>query len=510
MSEFSDDLDRLESVTGRIADNLERAKKASSSLTSGVSAAFGGGVGSGARTTASLSSGLPSSWADSAGTPYSGAGSSAGSYTDFMDPASRKKYAELVASMGGSKMSLMGYSAATALSGGLGFAAALFPKTQTAQDLDLLSNRYSFYQGGGAGTNNAFRTQRQLSAIGTPINALDAVVAGNEGARMGLLPGLKNYSPTSDFGGVLGGAALMSNLLPGLGLQGGMAAMGGLNTARGVNMLRMIGVNVRSKDGKGMNNLPDIINQVYNMLETAGGKGSVTPDNIAISAMSGNALDSILNQYFSFDPALRQGVLAGLIQMANTKGTHLGTSGTNAEMQKTGGSTAAVASLSGRASAELGFTQAYTPATLRGMINANTGINSLYAGMNKLISNSATRGLVSGLAGINTIGGIAGGAGASLIDSMVDATSGALLGVKSRGKIAAILGLGAMGAAGAYFNKGTADTVDMTTPALSAAGQSSPVVLTGNVTIQVTAPASTDASSWATEIGQALYKGVSF
>lgn len=276
------------------------------------------------------------------------------------------------------------------------------------------------------GPNGAFRLQEQFAQVGTPNNPLDAVYAANAAAGVGLLPGLKNFSSgLREFGGVLGGAALASNLTPGLGLVGGVQTMGALNQARRVNMLRMIGVSVRNIGGTQMKDLPDIIEQLYNILRHANGGKNPTAEDIAISAQSGNALDSLLNQFFGDDANLRQVIISGLMQMVNTKGMNLKTSGRPANMQKTGGSIAAVRSLATTDTAELKFIQSFTERTLAGVQVGNKLLREYYE---KLGSFSNKKGSIGGnisdiagvLSAIETIGGARNGAGQLFVSSLLN------------------------------------------------------------------------------------------
>lgn len=248
--------------------------------------------------------------------------------------------------------------------------ADMLPTTQEALYSDLYRRRLGFY-----GSSNA--NIQAINAMGTPTSPLDALMAAGSGAAMGLLPGLDNYM-TGNFSGITGGAALLSNLVPGAGLQAGMTGMAALNQAGNVNRLRMLGINVRSNNGKTMNDLPQIIEQLYRLMEQSAG-GNFTPEDIAVSAMSGNALDSILNQYFSGDPTLRQGIIAGLVQRAKTK-EQLGKSGTQARLEDTGGFTSAAGGISDRNAAEYQMIEGLTNSTLRGMNRANDVLSSFYRG----------------------------------------------------------------------------------------------------------------------------------
>ena len=493
-------LSSIESSSDRIAQNFEKIKSA----VAGVYGAGGGGGGGGF------------AGANKSSSTTGGAGSSGG-LIDTGSTAPDRTSSTRKALFAGIEM--------------VGAVSSFLPTAQEAMNIDAMANRMRFYGQAQSGTaGGAYGVQRALSGLGTATSAIDANVAANMGAGVGLLPGLSNYRVNSSFGGVLGGAALASNLTPGMGLQGGMQAMGGLNQARNVNMLKMIGVNVRDQNGQ-MNDLPDIIGQVYKLLEQSSGTGGVTPQAIAVSAMSGNALDSILNQYFGNDANLRQTVLSGLLQMANSKGVSLRTSGTKGQMIRTGGSTGTLSSLSTRYTQEQDMLQQWSRATNEGFAGANRFIGDIYSGLAKIpgatggdTGNQFTSALAkygaggaqavqAGLTGLEVFAGARGGAGGQFMNAGGD-LAGALLpglssnvpsGVFKAGGIAAGLGIVGLGAAsGANWSPNETYSTGGATSAPTGASYSGPVY-TGGITINVTAPVnSSDATDWAAQLAKAL------
>lgn len=318
---------------------------------------------------------------------------------------------------------------ADALKGTAMAAAMALPDPNEAIYSELTSSRLKFY----SGVTNAQAEARKLrfSQMGTPTDALDAAYASNLGADIGLLPGLSNYytnakrSAGSYYGGIMGGAALASNLTPGLGLQGGMAVMGSLNQARRVNMLRMIGINVRGIGGTNMRDLPSIISRLYDILKNANGGKDPSQRDIAESALSGNALDSLLNQYFGDDENLKQVVIAGLMQMVNKKGGSLNKYGTPEELAKTGGTTATASSLGVRSSRELELIQSFDQDTTKGIRFANDALYNIYGA---LMAGQDKFGFVRGGATMmgfgETFGGARNGAGAVLAKTILDLVGG--------------------------------------------------------------------------------------
>jgi hypothetical protein len=300
------------------------------------------------------------------------------------------------------------------------YASMLLPSTNEALRLNLLGERYRFYGGdasmaGGTGgklSGGSYGEMGRLAKYGTALNAFDPAFATNVGAAQGLLPGLKNYGVGENYTGVMGGAALMSNLVPGSGLQGGMQGMAALNQARSVNMLRMVGINVRNNGGTGMRDLPDIINQLYKMLKQSAGV-EPTPEMIAVSAMSGNALDSILSQYFGNDENLRQSVIAALVQMSRSGGTNIGVSGNKKNLIKTHATTKAVSSLATRFAGELKLNQSTSAGVLEGAVAGNDVINGINSMLSNIATNKVTGGVAQAAIGttgfLSTMGGIGGG-----------------------------------------------------------------------------------------------------
>ena len=232
------------------------------------------------------------------------------------------------------------------------------PTVQQAFEQDLLRSRFGFY--GGA---NANATQLGMARQGTSTDPMDAARASMTGASMGLMPGLKNFNTISN------SAAGISNLMPGVGLQGGMQATAALNQGKNVNMLKMIGVNVRDAQGM-MRGFDDIAKDLWKVLNSQKqGKGSIKKDDIAYSLQPGNALDSMMNQYFGNDPILRQSVVSKLMDLAGNGGG--GSSLDKTRLQNAGATTSAVDSMSDRNAASLNAIQATAPSTLKGFERAN-------------------------------------------------------------------------------------------------------------------------------------------
>jgi hypothetical protein len=257
----------------------------------------------------------------------------------------------------------------------LGKGAALglqaMPSVQQAFTVDTLRSQFGFYGG-----KNAYGTMNSMAAQGTTTDPLDAARASMTGATQGLLPGLKN------FGTVAAGAATFSNLMPGVGLTGGMQAMAALNQGRNVNMLKMVGVNVRGADGL-MKAPEDIANQLWATLNRGkSGSGGITKQDLAMSLQPGNALASMMDQYFGNDPILRQGVIAAMMQKASGKGL------SKDELLATGAITKSTEGVSKRNAAALKGIEASAEPLLKGFDAANAALTTLNEKFADLVEHS--------------------------------------------------------------------------------------------------------------------------
>jgi murein DD-endopeptidase MepM/ murein hydrolase activator NlpD len=305
------------------------------------------------------------------------------------------------------------------------------PTVQQAFEQDLLRARFGFYGGGDANAS-----QMRMARGGTTTDPLDAARASMTGASMGLLPGLSNFRTIEQ------SAMGVSNLMPGVGLQGGMQATGALNQARNVNMLRMIGVNVRDANGM-MRGFDDIATDLWGVLNRGkAGSGKITKQDIAFSLQPGMSLDSMLNQYFGNDPILRQTVISKLMDMAGAGGPTSTSSRADKErLAGAGATTESVLTSSDRNAASLNAVQAVAPSVLEGFQAANKLLEEASNKVAELARNAGIlgdvfRGVLTGKGFVDTIGSSANGAGAAamgLLGNTVGSFAGSLLG--TRGKL---------------------------------------------------------------------------
>lgn len=364
---------------------------------------------------------------------------------------------------------------------GLGLTTAglvgMLPTTQEALTMGTMSDRLRFYSSstnkdsfydarhtGPIGPNRnervgnslGYTLMNEMSRKGTPTSALDVANAINMGSQVGLMPGLNNYNigsnttsnigplgfatgnnTTVNYSGILGGAALASNLAPGIGLTGGMGVMGSLNQARNVNMLRVLGIDVRSSGGSTMNDLPVIIKKLWSLLSRNDTR-TVTPQDISQSMMSGNALDSLLDQYFGTDANLKNVVVSGLIQIANSKlslygkGTKVRNGDISVDpfaknsLAATGAISQAGLSTGTAAAAESELIGRYSRTTNEAFVAANDVTQGLYQTLGMMSENTISKMLVD----VNTMGttlaGARGGAGGVLMKGVGESVSGLL------------------------------------------------------------------------------------
>jgi hypothetical protein len=370
----------------------------------------------------------------------------------------------------------------------------------------------------------AFRQTRDFANLGTAMTPSDAQSAINNGIQMGFLPALSNYGmgapgKTTGFSGILGGAALASNLSPGIGIQGGMAAMGSLNQAQNVNMLRMLGVQVRNSKGTGMNDLPAIIEQIYKLLARG---GNINMEDVATSLMPGNALDSMLNQYLGGDANLKNVVISGLVQRIRS-GKSLRLSGTKEELQKTGGTSFGVRSMASRSTSELGLIQSYTDSTVNAMNTANTGLGKLYGG---LATGQIDIPVIGGLnvkdyiikaqnlsTKLDVYTGARGNAGQAVLQSLINSGH---TGFDTSGKLGktvfGLLGAAAVAKGALHVEKGVFKPTEYLSgnsdfygnPVNSASPSNPGQIYTGAITVNVAAPPGQDPYSYGLAIGQAM------
>ena len=200
-------------------------------------------------------------------------------------------------------------SAGLALSG---IASSFLPGTDEIVQTDLLMKRLGFF-----GSNNSRAGLTSLSQKGTATSALDPLNALIAGQSLGLGSGNDKFNI---------GVANVSNLTPGLGIEGAMRATGAMQQASSVNMLRGIGIQLRDPDTGALKAPDEVIDKVWDKIcrdfgQAYGSGKKPTLNQVQIALQPGNSLDSMLEQYFGGDPILKNMVMNGLIYRAQTAGT---------------------------------------------------------------------------------------------------------------------------------------------------------------------------------------------
>lgn len=230
---------------------------------------------------------------------------------------------------------------------------------------------------GNQGREMARRAADELMSAGTATGKFDAVNAYATAAQYGL--------SGPNFQSMMMGNAAMSNLTPGIGLEGATRAYGSMQQARNVNMLRGIGIKIRGEDGS-MKPMPQIIDELWRKInrEKVGGS-PLSVEDVRISLQPGNALASMLDQYFGNDPLLRKQVEDGLIFKARTGGAAIsgGKEGKKAA-ESVGASTAAVSSLSQRTAESTKTLGQVADAIAAGFTEGNRALSRMSGLMNFL------------------------------------------------------------------------------------------------------------------------------
>jgi murein DD-endopeptidase MepM/ murein hydrolase activator NlpD len=199
----------------------------------------------------------------------------------------------------------------------------------------------------------------------------------------------------------------------------------------------MIGVNVRGSDGL-QRGFEDIANDLWkNINSQKTGSAKISKEDLSMSLQPGNALASMMDQYFGNDPVLRQGVIAALYQKAG------GGSFTKESVVSSGASTDAVTSMSDRNAASLNVNQALAPSILSGFEKANEMLaeasNSLAeAARSAGIIGDTIRAAATGKGFIDTVatsGNGAGAAGLGMAGSLLGTAFGSFFGSKGAAKL---------------------------------------------------------------------------
>ena len=252
------------------------------------------------------------------------------------------------------------------------------PTVQESFDYEFFRNRAAF--AGMGGMSGSRQTQEEsVRALGKSVgqrgivnSPLDVYEALNNSRNLG--------SNTTGIGNSL---ATATSLSPGIGMVGAAGALTGMNSARSVNMLRMIGVNIRDASSGNMRELNKIIEDLWSTLNKQKRGGSaITRDDIRMSLQPGNALDSLLEQYFSGDPLTRKIVEDGLF----AKAAGVSDLTNEAQLVEKGVIPDAIKSKSRRDVASGGVIATFTDAIIQGFETANAVARALSGTIESLFS----------------------------------------------------------------------------------------------------------------------------
>lgn len=324
--------------------------------------------------------------------------------------------------------------------GGVGLLSNMTPSVSDTVEAQLLMSRAGFFgQGNAAALSSTLGNTGTLNPTDPQLDALRAITAAQS---YGLTGG--------NFAGLMGGIANVSNLMPGVGLEGTTRAIGAMQQGSSVNMLRGIGISLRDANGN-MTPPDQVIDQIWQKIcrdyAQAYGASAKAPtlNEVKIGLQPGNSLDSMLNTYFGGDPILKQMVTNGLIYKAQNAGgataaqqaTTGGAAISQGGVAAAGGTTAAVLSLSTRGAAAANVLDTVAATGAEWFSKANEVITSF--------TNNFGVGLAKAILPLKafseTILSAAGGSGGNILTSL----SSIFTGLASGGSTAAVAGLASGG-----------------------------------------------------------------
>jgi hypothetical protein len=402
---------------------LEKTKKLSEDISKNLKASRGGSGGSSIADTGSNSTGTKD--------PLQNDGSQTGGNGGF----NLKSILNFGAKVGGLAMQAM-------------------PSLQEVFAQDVASSQAGFYSGGGRGFGAA--QQRSLASQGT-FGSTQDVYQAQMAMNAFNMNGKNNAT-------MQGNVAAMSNLTAGMGFSAAqqVGAVQALNSGRSVNMARMIGVNIRGADGM-MRGFKDIAKDLWNTLNRQKqGGAALSKNDIQFSLQPGNALDSLMNQYFGSDPVLRQSVVNELLMMAGGSGGATTKSATQAQ----GLSTNSMNVIAAKTASQVNVQQAAAKYELKGMDEANkalTTLNNHFADL--IVKSKALQKILEGKGFLDTMSqaghgagsgvmGLLGGLGGSFLSKGFGSIKNMLMGGEEGGGM--LGGLKSFGSKALKFGKGLA------------------------------------------------------
>ena len=284
-----------------------------------------------------------------------------------------------------------------------------------------------FGTGGGSRYEYARRSATQMAMMGQANSQMDAFNAMTAAQSYGLTGTnyLQNKNNPSMFeGSIAAQVANVSNLTPGIGLEGMTRAAGGMQRGRNVNMLKGVGITVRDGNGN-MKGPEEIIDEIWKKIcrDYAGAYGSgKTPSEreIQIGFQQGNSMDQLVQNLFGDDPLIYMTIKNGLIYKAKTGGAAITKEGVTAA-----GMTTEAVNTFGKKQA-LGTQQLGQVSNFGAGAYTLTqgGLNFVTAGLNATDAAAGPLGgplkMLNGVAAVlQTLGGAAGGTGSKLMQFLM-------------------------------------------------------------------------------------------
>lgn len=276
------------------------------------------------------------------------------------------------------------------------------------------------------------RSAEEMAKGGAPNDKMDAYNALAAAQSYGINgPNFMQRAGTYDqfAGSVMSGISNVSNLTPGMGLEGTTRAYGGMQQGRSVNMLRSVGIRIRDESGN-MKPMDVIIDDLWTKIcrdVMKDGKGKPTEQEMLIGFQPGNSMDSMVQNLFGDDPLVYTAIKNGLIYKAKTGGVAITSDGAN----QAGMTTNAVQTRQktmALGTQGLGQSASAGSYAYRGAQGAlNFGAEFALEGDDLLGPLGPLKALNAAAALMQTLGGHGGGVGSSIMGFML-----ALLGLKGR------------------------------------------------------------------------------
>jgi hypothetical protein len=279
-------------------------------------AAIGGGQGGGGQLVA-----------PGGGGGYGGGGGGGGMFRNLSEYVSQNKTGAVLYGAGTALMGAQSTSDMVEAQLLMQRTAAFMPKNP-----GLTLDQAAFGTGGGSRYEYARRSATEMAKGGGANDPMDAFRAFAAAQSYGINgPNfLQRAGTDGQFGGsVMSGISNVSNLVPGMGLEGTTRAYGGMQRARSVNMLKGVGINIRDEQGN-LKPMDVIIDDLWKKITrdvSKDGRGAITEEQMLIAFQPGNSMDSMVQNLFGDDPLVYTAIKNGLIYKAKTGGAAITSEG---------------------------------------------------------------------------------------------------------------------------------------------------------------------------------------